>query len=70
MRHSDATTSAAAAAPRATGDVVVGVDGVADWISERRFQSWWRLTREPVKAARLDVPNGGVRQTVELPIHP
>jgi membrane-associated protease RseP (regulator of RpoE activity) len=52
------------------GDVVFGVDGVADWISERHFQAWWRLTREPRGTAKLDVLSGGVRRTVELPILP
>jgi S1-C subfamily serine protease len=52
------------------GDVVFGVDGVADFLHERHFQAWWRLRYKPGAVALLDVLRNGERLSIRLPILP
>jgi hypothetical protein len=52
------------------GDVLLAVDGRSDFVTEREFQAWFRLTRKPGTTVALDVLSGGVRRTLQLPVLP
>ncbi|MBI5369314.1 MAG: PDZ domain-containing protein [Planctomycetes bacterium] len=57
---------AARAAGIAKGDVVLAVDGVAAFASQREFQAWFRLTRAPGATVAFEVLRGKERVTVRM----
>jgi S1-C subfamily serine protease len=52
------------------GDVVFRIDGTDDFLTERHFQAWWRLTRKPGSTATLSVLRLGKHMELRLPVLP
>lgn len=52
------------------GDILVSVDGVADFRDHRHFQAWFRFTRKPGDKARLRLLRDGKPVELELPVLP
>jgi S1-C subfamily serine protease len=50
------------------GDVVLGVNGRADFQSHDHFQAWWRLNLRPGDVARVELLRGGERRVAELTV--
>jgi hypothetical protein len=48
------------------GDVVVGVAGKDDFVSEAHFHSWWRLTRSVDETVEVEYLRGGERRTAKI----
>lgn len=50
------------------GDVVVAVDGRADFESENHFQAWFRLTREVGREVEIAILRDGARRTLRMKV--